>query len=45
MAAYLYFATRMESRGIPFRIVDNSTMTNHRSALRWLLARCRRRVH
>lgn len=44
-AAYLYFATRMESRGVRCRVVDNSTMTDHRSALHWLLDRCRRRVH
>jgi dTMP kinase len=42
--AYLYFATRMESRGVPFRVIDNSTMTDYRSALHWLLARCRRRA-
>ena len=45
IAAYPYFATRMESRGVPFHVVDNSTMTDHRSALHWLHARCRRRVH
>ena len=43
-AAYLNFATRMENRGVPFRVVDNSTMTDHHHALSWLLARCHRRV-
>jgi dTMP kinase len=43
-AAYLYYATRMKSRGVPSRVVDNSTMTDHHSVLEWLLARCRGRA-
>jgi dTMP kinase len=39
-AAYLYFAARMESRGVPFRVVDNSTMTDHHRTVTWLLTRC-----
>lgn len=39
-AAYLYFAARMEKLGVPFRVADNSTMTDHHRVVEWLLARC-----
>lgn len=39
-AAYLWYAQRMQTQGVPLRVVDNSTMTDHTRLLDWLCARC-----
>ncbi|TYB48618.1 dTMP kinase [Actinomadura chibensis] len=39
-SAYLRYAEHMKCQGVPSRVVDNSTMTDHRTLLDWLHARC-----
>ncbi len=39
-AAYTRYAEHMKRQGVPSRMVDNSTMTDHQNLLDWLYARC-----
>ncbi|MEU9023360.1 AAA family ATPase [Actinomadura sp. NPDC048394] len=39
-AAYMRYAEYMKRQGVPSRVVDNSTMTDHQTLLDWLCALC-----